>query len=397
MQAWILYIRCRRWHAAEMKRPGFYFIEPSKVRTYHITLIDGYLAAIVSSTLIVNSHDVIFCACKSLFDNLSVSVRGQLTYEPIPVIDQDKHHVVRKSLLEFFVSLRYLLRLRQGDIAFFSCMIPTALLMLEIVNRVLRKKNIFVVIHGEIEAIFAPERLSRRSIGYWALKWLHAHSRDSSINVVVIDDFIKATLSGRYPDRFPNESIFVVHHPITAATVTTPQTPAGPAACFIGYRTPAKGFDDFKRLSVSHPNIRFLAIGAGKIEDIRSGFATQISGGEQFSQAISQCSIAIFPYKSAYDCSLSAAALDALSAGVHIVATDRASFVGLSKDLGTEYVTTYRSTADLGELLKTPGWIAERQCGRSRRLALLASSKFGLGSVRNDFERIVSSVFGNTV
>lgn len=380
--------RCPPSLIVDMNRSRFYFIEPSKVRTYHITLIEGYLAAILSSAAIINSRDVVFCACESLFDNLSDAVRNRVVHETIPVVDQDKHHVVQKSLLEFWIVLKYMFRMRRNDLMFISCMMPTALLLIEILNRVLRKRNLFVVIHGEIEATLGGEHLHWRSIGYWAVRWLRTRRCDSLIAVVVIDDFIKETLIAKHPDKFMDESIYVAHHPITPCFFDTPEIVDIPTACFIGYRLPAKGFGEFKLLAAAHPNIRFAAIGAGEVEDVRSERARPISGIERFHRAVAECSIAVFPYMSAYDCSLSAAVLDALSTGVHIVATPRASFVSLANDLGSEFVTIYRSTTELEALLDDPSGIARHRFGRNRRLASLASSKFGLAAVQSDFERI---------
>lgn len=371
-----------------MRRPRLYFVEPSKVRTYHNTLIEGYLAAIVSSSLITNSREIVLCACKSLVCNLSDSLRRKVSYEEIAVVDQDRHFVVRKSLLEFWVVLRYMLRMERDDVVFISCVMPTALLMIECTNRVLRRTNIFVVVHGEIEALFATQQPHWRTIGYWAIKWYKCRPKKSLIRIVVIDDFIKSTLCVKLPNTFTDHAVLVAHYPSRPINVEILSIPATPAVCFIGHRTPAKGFDDFFRLAIARQNLDFRLIGAGRAENLRSQQSTPISGGEEFLSAIAECSVAVFPYLREYDCSLSAAVLDALSAGVHVVATPRGCFLNLANDLGPDFVTVYRSTTEFNEFFNNLHRIEQLKSCQSERIKTLALSKYGTASVRRDFERI---------
>lgn len=376
-----------------MKRPRFYFLEASKVGTYHITLIDGYLAALAASS-IVTSYDFLFCAHESLWRNLSTAVRAKIAHRAIPVVNQDRHHVVRKSLLEFWVVLRHILRLRRGDVLFISCLIPSALLLVELANRLLRKRNIFVVIHGEIEAPYNGERQSWRKIGYWAERWIAARRKDSLISVVVIDDFIKTNLLARFPGTFKEDAVFVVHHPVSAITVPRPHDGA-PTACFIGYRSAAKGFDEFRRLASAHPAVRFIAIGGGKVEDVSTGRIQPLGSGNAFHQAVAGSAVALFPYLSAYDCSLSAAVLDALSCGVHIAATPRACFESLAAAFGPDAVSICRDRAEFDALLSDPQRVAALRQGQQGRLCNLEQSKYGLQQVKNDFELLCGGRAGN--
>lgn len=375
-----------------MQRPNFYFLEASKVGTYHITLIDGYLSALASSRAIRERYKLSFASAPSIAANLTSIDSADIAYKKIPVISQDKRWVIRKTLLEFFVAVCFLLRLRKNDILFISCIMPTALLLLELLNRVLRRRNVFVVVHGEMEALFSSKPLHWRSIGYWALKWLAVRSPRSLINVVGIDDFIKNGLTRARPDKLPQSRVFSIPHPLAATDGFRARPMPEQSICFIGYRTPAKGFDAFSRLSSEFPQITFFVIGSGKIERLGAD-TVPLTGSTDFLAAVAGCSMALFPYNAGYDCSLSAAALDALSTGVHIVATPRASFVGLQEGLGSDVVTIYHDENELRQLLRSSGWLEAQRAGQPQRREALATSKYSKPRVALAFEKLANSVY----
>lgn len=367
-------------------RKRLIFVEPSKVDKYHITLIDGYLAALMSSPVLKAAFDVTAWLSQSTHDNLSVAVRQSVQYRPIPVIHQDKHHVVRKSLLEFFVMARCLMSLRPGDVALVSCLMPTALLLLEILNGFLRKPGLFVVIHGEIDGLVEGRREHWRSIGHWATRWAEWRSRSSRISIVVIDDFIKDALLRS--EVVAPADLHVVHHPITAVPGITGSGQDAHSVCFVGFRTKSKGYGDFEAASGRHPGLQFVVIGKGWVEVLGSGAARPLQGNQGFLEAIGKCAVALFPYTDGYSATLSAAALDTLSAGVHIVATSRPFFLALANYFGSDFVTIYDGEEMLDRLLADQAWLAERQAGQMNRRAALETSKYGMDSVQHELETL---------
>lgn len=373
-------------------RRRFFFLEPSKVRSYHITLIEGYLRALRASEDMKARFDIIVSLSQSTWSYLPPEVTNGIRHETIPVVDQDEHKVIRKSLLEFAVVLKYVLRLRRHDVLFVSCLVPPALLLIELANVFLRRQNVFVVVHGEMEAVLDRTHLDWRSIGYWSRRWLSIRPRSSRIHVVVIDDFIRDALSRKHPEKLPASAVLVIHHPISEFQPRELEHTKYSTVCFIGYRSPAKGFDLFEQLGRSLPDLQFLAIGGGKVEDVRTGVKTPIVGGAGFLEAIYGCSVALFPYASSYNCSLSAAAIDALSTGVHIVATPLPFFVSLYEGLGPQYVTIYRSIDELRALLSNLEFLAAIEAGRLERIRRLTTSPFGQAEVIRDFEHIVEFV-----
>lgn len=372
-----------------MQRRHFYFVEPSKVLSQHITLLEGYLKAIISSDDLSQSLELLFCASRSTFNSLSPATRQHVHHEAITVMNPEKRRLALKTLVEFFVVLRYILRMQRGDVMFVSCVLPTTLLMLECVNFFLRRRSVCIALHGEIEGLFDESLQRFRSYGFWIMMWMRCRRSDSGLALVVTDDFIKRKLLAEYPKKLSEENLFVVHNPISTAVLAASPDTATHSACFIGHRTKFKGFEKFRQLSEFVPSVSFLAVGGGKIEDIRLGHSSELKSNEEYFQTISSCSVAVFPYIGGYTCSLSAAVLDALSVGLHVMASDRPCFTALADKFGPDSVTICHFPEEACVLLSDALWLAARRNGRARRLERLARSEHGLEAVRSSFAKMV--------
>ena len=371
-----------------MRRPRFYFLEPSKIGRQHITLIAGYLAALVASARIGAGRDIYFCSSPSTRACLPPELVGRVWHSTVPVMDPEKRRLFIKTLVEFAVVARYLIGLRRGDVLFVSCVLPTSLLLVEWLNRVLRRPGVFISLHGEIEGVFEESTQGIQSFGYWVLKWLRGRKPHGPTRLVVIDDFIKDRLVAEFPSHIAAEDVFVVHHPVLPVALLEPPAGAQAPVCFIGYRTRFKGFTYFERYARENPGRRFLAIGGGKVDDLTSATTSVFEGDVGYFRAIGQCGLAVFPYVSGYTASLSAAALDALATGVHILATDRACFRGLAEYFGPEFVTVCASPEEVGAALRDPS-LWDLSGNRTSRLQVLEQSKYSLDAVRQAFEQIV--------
>lgn len=379
-----------------MPRSRLHFVEPSKIGRYHITLIDGYLRAIGLSEALRSRFDLVFHASASTRANLAAETREAVEWRRIPVVDGDTRRLVLKSVIEFLVVLRLLLLAPRRDVIFVSCVLPTTLLMLEWANGLIRRPRFFVVVHGEIEGAFEESVQGIRSYGYWVLKWLGIRRGRSTLQVVVIGEFSRDGLIRAFPDKFDPARTHVVPHPIVPVPFC-PLDQLGPESlCFIGYRTPFKGFSGFVRAAEAHPEIDFRIVGGGVVEDLRSGTTRRLSTNEDFLGAISACAGALFPYVSGYRLSLSAAALDALATGTHMIATPRPCFLSLQQTFGPDAVTIYRSDEELDALLRTPRWLAARAAGRLKRLEAVEQSGYGLPAVSGAFERLLSPAQGSS-
>jgi hypothetical protein len=358
------------------------------VASLHITLIEGYLTALSSSTRIAQGFELNFCASKSTFATLPNSLFSKIRFIPIPVMNQEKRRLVLKSFVEFFVVLRYLIKLRKGDVLFISCVLPTTLLLLELSNRLIRKTGMHVVLHGEVEGLFDNSRERFQSIGYWAVKWMQTRKSESLISLVVLDDFIRDKLLQEFPTKFFSSNVNVVYYPVLPVTFDATNAIQKPRFCFIGYRTRYKGFNDFLQMASDISTANFVAIGNGKVENFSDRTESRINNNATYLEEISKCTVAVFPYTSAYTCSLSAAALDALSTGVHIVALDRPFFRNLASHFGEDAITVRSSINQLySELIDNRH--THKIEDRSIRLNKLANSKYSLGSVQRSFEKLV--------
>lgn len=373
-----------------MQGKRFFFVEPSKVGPQHITLIEGYLRALSTSARLAETHALRFVSSLSTWQHLSADLRATVHHEAVPVMNPERRRLVLKTFVEFFVVLRCLLKMRSGDVLFVSCVLPTTLLALEYANRVLRRSGFHVTLHGEVEGLFDKSLQSISSYGYWVALWLRKRRPGSMMYLVVIDDFIKQRLLAEFPDKLSDAQISVVYHPITAFVNTAALRQPSPkaAVCFIGYRTRFKGFQQFEVLAGAVAGLRFVAIGGGAVVDIPDGESRPLDSTADYIQAIADCSVALFPYIGGYTASLSAALLDALSAGVQVLATRCACFVALADYFGPDFVTLYDSPEEAASLLGNAEWLARQGSLQARRLSQLTASRYDIAGIRSCFEQL---------
>jgi hypothetical protein len=190
-----------------------------------------------------------------------------------------------------------------------------------------------------------------------------------------------------FPDRLNEQQISVVYHPVTPLALRG--APPLADVCFIGYRTRFKGFDQFEALARDVPQARFVSIGGGVLKAVPEGSEACLKDSKGYMQSIGGCAVALFPYVGGYECSLSAAVLDALSAGVHVLATRRACFVSLAEHFGSEVVTLYDTAEEARALLADSAWLQRQRAGQAARQALLQASRFGIPGVRDCFEQLM--------
>lgn len=372
-----------------MIRPKFFLIEPSKVGSQHITLLGGFLKALSESTYFCKRYDLIFCS--SIKTRIALGSLGfnEIIYKNIFVMNPENKRLIVKSFIELFVVLRKIIYAKRRDIIFISCLLPTTFYMLEFFNFLFRKKNIYVVLHDEVEWILSNTKNKITSFGFWSSMWLNKHSKKSNIKLVVLDDFIRDKLLDKFPEKFQDNCIYVIHHPIfTFEDAHTAKLKN--SICFIGYKTKKKGFSHFIEIAKKNTKFSFLSIGGGQVSMIGSEAFNVLPDNNSYLGRIAECKGSVFPYMSGYECSLSAAALDALSCGVPILATDLPFFVHLNKYFGTQYVRVFNSPEDIGHKLNTSLDEMEKE-SRQEKLNNIQRSKYGIKEVSKSFDKLLAS------
>jgi hypothetical protein len=246
-----------------------------------------------------------------------------------------------------------------------------------------------------LEGLFAETKQSFRKYGYWAAVWMRLRRADSLISVVVLDDFIRERLITSFSDKLRSGNVVVIHHPLTAINGRVNGDSADVVFAFVGYRTRFKGFEDFVRVASQFPSTssRFLAIGAGKVENVQTGAVRSLERDGDYFEELTKCRVALFLYGSGYTCSLSAAAIDALSAGLVIVALDRPFFRSLASYFGMDIVRVYSSVDAVRDDLLSFAGVANAE-SRATRLNRAARSKYGSRAVQRSFERVLGCVQG---
>lgn len=367
-------------------------LEPSKVGPQHITLLEGYLRALLTLDMDSMGYSLVYRADPSSHAALSPAVQGRVPLEPIPVINPEERRWVRKVAQEVSAVMSAMDRMGPDDRLLITCLSSPSLLILEAVARFLGfgGRNVTVVLHGELEALFDSSCRSPRSWGFWAWRWYRLRRPGSPLSLAVIADFIRSALAGLDPQRFGGDATRVLPFPISPFEGQESRLPERHLAAFIGYRTRFKDFDRFQELAAAAgPDVRFAAIGGGVVDELGIGerpFRPDLG----FLGEVAEASVAIFPYMQGYTAAMSAAALDALSTGVHIVATRRPCFMALAEMFGPDHVTLFDTDAEALSVLADRPRLDRLRAGAASRRAGLARSPFGPASAEEAFRAMLA-------
>lgn len=358
-------------------KPRFILLEPSKVGPQHITLIEGYLRALHATGLQQRGVELWYRAAESSFAALAPEVQTFVRHQPIKVINPERRQWVRKIAQEFG-SVRSAVRsLRPRDQLLITCLSSPTLLLVEATQGMLRRRQVTVVLHSELEALFDPNQRSWKSWGLWAFLWSRIRDVSSRLQLAVIASFIQTALTHHDAERFAGTRIL----PFPVLPFPAQEHAANGAAhvaMFIGYRTRFKGFDRFARWADGRfPHLEFRTVGAGQVERLLDGDTRPIDPAIGFLGEVAKASVAVFPYSDGYAASLSAAMLDALSTGVHVLATRRACFTALHDELGPDFITLFDTDAEAEAILADTAFLDRIRSGAAARRARLADSSFG--------------------
>lgn len=370
------------------------FLEPSKVGTQHITLINAYLEAAVA----VADRSVRVMCENSLWDNVRTDLKPYLRHRGIPVIDPHTRRFLIKIPLEILVTLWTILRKRRNDILLVSCLFSPSMYFVDLICCMLRPKNVYIMLHSELEALINPSLSPKiTGYGYWCRRWWARRSRKDVTNLVVIDDFIREGLLSLGPDKLDHQHIHVLTQPIAPplgksdrnSTARFSGTSPRPCVCFIGYRSSMKGFDTFRTLAANRSDFDWLAIGDGVLEDITTGKITRFESAKDFAVAIGECDVALYPYDAGYELSMSSAVLDAISGGLHVIATSRGCFRALAEVFGPDIVQCVDGKHELAAALDRWRAMPERP-DRKEYCKRIAASRFSQSTLTEQMRALVA-------
>jgi len=91
---------------------------------------------------------------------------------------------------------------------------------------------------------------------------------------------------------------------------------------------------------------------------------------------------------------VSGAALDAVGAGVHVLATRRPFFVQLSEALGPGFVTLADGVIDMERYLRDRAWLEQLRAGRELRRASVLHSRYSVDAVHAALGGMVTGASG---
>jgi hypothetical protein len=373
-------------------------MEPSKVGPQHITLIEGYLDALLALDLPARGLRLVYRADPSSHAALSAPVRGLVPLESISVIDPEARRWVAKGVEELGHLRAAVRTMGPRDILVVTCLTAPALFLAELAAQRLGTRRVVVVLHSELEALFDPGLRSVRTWGYWAHRWFRARRPASRLGIAVIAPFVRDALERGFPTTFPPNAIRLLNFPVSEPTLPPPPEVGPSRVTFIGYKTRFKGFDSFASVAtrLAGSGLDFVAIGAGRIEAVPGGVTRPYPPGSDFLHEVAASTVAVFPYTQGYVVTMSAAALDAVAAGVHVAATRRPCFEALAREFGPDSVTLFDTEDELVALLEDAAFLARVRAGAVARRALLAGSSFGPTATRAAFGALLDD-FGATL
>ena len=355
-------------------RPKLKVIEPSKTGFQHITFIECCLLGL-SGSQYAHSHDFELYASRSTLKNLGAGCADNYSLNIIPVIHPHLRLITLKTLIELFVLLRLVSRKASDDVLLVTCVLPTSLVLLELFNIFFRIKNVFFVLHGELEGV-EDSSWNMLRVGAWSKLWFRIFPAFSTFNYVVLEDFIFDRLVEL---GLPKTKIRVLHHIIRRYRSCELKNSV-PSACLIGFGTKNKGMGALKRLAGILPEYDFFLVGAGVRKNLRTGESVALDQCAGFLGEISRCHYCLCLFESGYSLTLSASTLDAIACGVKVLALDRPFTRNLSKVFSS--VAIFDSIEALACHLRefpfcdSAGYDVD-------------SSIYSLTSISKDFERLV--------
>jgi hypothetical protein len=294
--------------------PQLFFVEPSKTGFQHITFLAGFLQAL-SSSAVARRFELNLLASASTLSHLPAALFSSFSRREIPVVDPMARKLVRKSFREFLEVYRVVRVADPDDRVIVSCMLPTALILLEVACLLMRQRRaVFIVLHGELEGL-SDSGWDFRRIGTWSKFWAALFSQRSRLNYIVLEEFIRDGLIYR---GFASDRVHVVHHIVPAVRLDSGRKSTS-TCCVIGFQTRQKGWGAVQRLIAELPSIDFVSIGGGKVTDLRTGVIGSIVGDDGYIAEISRNHFALCMFERGYQLTLSASTLDALAANIRIV------------------------------------------------------------------------------
>lgn len=294
--------------------PQLFFVEPSKTGFQHITFLAGFLQAL-SSSAVARRFELNLLASASTLSHLPAAVSSSFVRREIPVVDPTARKLIRKSFREFLEVYRVVRCAGPNDRVIVSCMLPTALILLEVACLLMRQRRaVFIVLHGELEGL-SDSGWDFRRIGTWSKLWAALLGRRSRLDYIVLEEFIREGLIVR---GFPADRVHVVHHIVPAVRLKTGRKSTN-TCCVIGFQTRQKGWGAVQRLIAELPDMDFVSVGGGKVTDLRTGATESITGEDGYIAEISRNHFALCMFERGYQLTLSASTLDALAANIRIV------------------------------------------------------------------------------
>lgn len=352
----------------------------------HITLIEPFLRALGENGLDRRGLELVYRADPSSHAALHPSTRAMVRFEPIAVINPETRRWIRKGLREFAAARRAISDTGPRDVLLITCLTAPALLLLELYRTAIGRRHVSVVLHSELEALFDPTLRKPHRYGFWSWHWSRIRRPDSPLRIAVIAGFIREALHRADPRRFPMDAIRVLPFPVAAIT-DMPPIEGRHRLTFVGYKTRFKGFESFAAVAgrCNRLGVEYVVVGGGKVEAVPGGQSKPFEQGSDYMAEIGRSSAAIFPYTHGYVAAQSAAALDAVAAGVHVIATRRPCFQYLREELGDDAVTLYDTEDELAALVSDDARLSAWRAGNAGRRTMLANTAFSFSATRKAF------------
>lgn len=359
------------------------FAEVSKVRHYHSTVLAGFVKAWYHVGADRQWGVPVVYAHSSFLGCLDADVIAAVDARTIAVIDPDKRWLIRKTFLEAFQAINIVRLAKPSDVVLLTTIFPSAMPFVEFALQFMRNRRVVVLQHNEVEEACTNRKPKFASYAFTNLVWHKVRPRSSRIRIAVLGGWIANGVRRTFYSSLGTHDVIELPMPIMPYQLVRNEASSEfPLRCaFIGFNTPAKGYSVFKWLAEEHPEVRFFHIGGGVERNIVTNQCRPLHSTTDFHDALSKCDIAILPNTDGYEFILSAAATDAIAAGLHLLCSNRGCYRAFKEAFGPEVVTICDDQSVMSGLLDDREWWQCLRTSRQQRLAKIESSEFGLDNV----------------
>jgi hypothetical protein len=261
---------------------------------------------------------------------------AEVAWEPITVVSGFGRNFLKKFLVEVGVLSGVLRRARRSNASVvLLSMFANALALALFLRPLLRRIDLHMMLHCEVESLIIPEKQAVHREGFWTRMALFHFFKGGWPKLYLLGDGIRKRLLQRFPAIPRLQELRSIEHPYLFGPEPPAPAPHGRKLTvgFVGTGRVVKGINEFFELAetLSHyvdaGKLEFVVIGGleGGARGADRRWVQVLAdrpaglGVEAFSRAVASLDCAVFLYRQNYSFTASGAVFDVINAGTAIL------------------------------------------------------------------------------